>query len=76
MFAQTVTKQRLGKHLNGESVFYEVRVANVATQRRGKHICVTVSRHATISVTWDVFCAVGTNQQYSGVLCAVGAEAI
>jgi hypothetical protein len=47
----------------------------VATQRRGKHISAEVSRHATIAAARDVFCAVGANQQYNRVFCAVGAEA-
>jgi hypothetical protein len=34
-----------------ETVFYEVRIANVATQGRGKQISAVVSRHATIRTT-------------------------
>jgi hypothetical protein len=51
-------------------------VSLVATQRRGKHISAAVSHHTTIAAAWDVFCAVGTNQEYSGVFCVVGKEAI
>jgi hypothetical protein len=50
-FAQSVAKQRLGKQTSTDNVFYGVRAATVATQRRGKHISAAVSRHATIGIT-------------------------
>jgi hypothetical protein len=63
-------------NLNRETVFYKVRVANVAMQRSGKHISAAVSRHATIRTAWEVFCAVGANKQYNWVFCTVSVEVI
>jgi hypothetical protein len=43
VFDQRVAKQRLGKNLNNrETVFYGIRAATLAMQRRGKYASTTI----------------------------------
>jgi hypothetical protein len=60
---ELLNHRNLETHATVERVAAPCFASLVATQRRGKHISVAVSRHATIAAAWDVLCAVGANQQ-------------